>query len=128
MATWDDIRAVAATLPETAERSPREWRTRNKSLAWERPLRRADLEALGADAPTGDILGVRVADVGVAEALVADDPAVYFSTPHFAGYPAILVRLEVIEPDELRDLVRDAWLARVPKRMAQAYLDANRCE
>lgn len=128
MATWDDIRAVAATLPETLEQSPREWRTRNKPLAWERPLRRADLEALGADAPTGDILGVRVADVGVAQALVADDPAVYFSTPHFAGYPAVLVRLEVIEPDELRDLVRDAWLARVPKRMAQAYLDANRCE
>lgn len=125
MATWDDIRAVAATLPETLEHSPHEWRARNKPLAWERPLRKADLEALGADAPTGDILGVRVADVGVAQALVADDPAVYFSTPHFAGYPAVLIRLGVIEPDELRDLLRDAWLARVPKRMAQSYLDAS---
>jgi len=125
MATWDDVRAVAATLPETIERAPREWRTRSKPLAWERPLREADLKALGADAPTGDILGVRVADAGVAQALVADDPTVYFSTPHFAGYPAVLVRLEMIEPDELRDLLRDAWLARVPKRMAQAYLDAN---
>jgi hypothetical protein len=125
MATWDDIRSVAATLPETVERSPREWRARDKNLAWERPLRKADLAALGAEAPKGDILGVRVADVGVAEALVADDPAVYFSTPHFAGYPAVLVRLEVIEPDELRDLLRDAWLARVPKKLARAYLDAN---
>jgi hypothetical protein len=125
MATWDDIRAIAATLPETVERSPRNWRARDKSLAWERPLRRADLDALGADAPDGDILGVRVADVGVAEALVADDPAVYFTTPHFDGYPAVLVRLEAITPDELRDLLRDAWLARVTRKMAQAYLDAH---
>jgi len=125
MATWDDVRAVAATLPETIERAPREWRTRSKPPAWEHPLREADLKALGAAAPTGDILGVRVADAGVAPALAADDPTVYFSTPHFAGYPAVLVRLEMIEPDELRDLLRDAWLARVPKRMAQAYLDAN---
>jgi hypothetical protein len=125
MATWDDIRAIAATLPETVERSPREWRVRDKNLAWERPLRAADLQALGADAPDGDILGVRVADVGVAEVLVADDPAVYFRTPHFAGYPAVLVRLEVISPEELHDLLRDAWLARVPKKMARAYLDAD---
>jgi hypothetical protein len=125
MATWDDIRAIAATLPETVERSPLEWRVRDKNLAWERPLRAADLAALGADAPDGDILGVRVADVGVAEALVADDPAVYFRTPHFAGYPAVLVRLEVISPEELHDLLRDAWLARVTRKMARAYLDAD---
>jgi hypothetical protein len=125
MATWDDIRAVTATLPETVESSPREWRARDKSLAWERPLRPADLAALGADAPKGDILGVRVADVGVAQALVVDDPAVFFSTPHFAGYPAVLVRLDVIDPAELHELLRDAWLARVPKKLARAYLDAH---
>jgi hypothetical protein len=125
MATWDDIRAVTATLPETTESSPREWRVRGKSLAWERPLRPADLQALGADAPTGDILGVRVADVGVAQALVVDDPAAYFTTPHFAGYPAVLVRLDVIDPAELHELLRDAWLARVPKKLARAYLDTH---
>lgn len=125
MATWDDIRTITAELPETAETSPREWRTRDKPLAWERPLRPADLAALGADAPAGDILGVRVADVGVAEALVADDPAVFFTTPHFAGYPAVLLRLAVIDPDELRELLRDAWLTRVTKKMAKEYLDAH---
>ena len=98
---------------------------RRKSVAWERPLRRADLEALGAAAPEGEILGVRVADVGVKEALLADDPAVYFTTPHFDGYPAVLVRLAEISEEELRDLLRDAWLARAPKRLAQAYLDAT---
>jgi hypothetical protein len=125
MATWDDIRTVAAGLPGTVESSPHEWRARDKNLAWARPLRKADLEALGADAPQGPILGVRVADVGVAEALVADDPAVYFRTPHFANYPAVLVQLDEIEPDELHDLLRDAWLARVPKGVARAYLEQN---
>jgi hypothetical protein len=125
MATWDDIRAIAAALPETTERAPHEWRARGRPLAWERPLRPADLRALGADAPEGDIVGVRVADVGVAEALVADDPAVYFTTPHFAGYPAVLVRLAAIAPAELRELLRDAWLAQMPKKAARAYLDAH---
>jgi hypothetical protein len=88
-------------------------------------LRKADREALGAAAPTGEILGVRVADVGVKAALLADDPAVYFTTPHFDGYPAVLVRLADIDPAELHDLLRDAWLARAPKRLARAYLEAN---
>jgi hypothetical protein len=125
MATWDDIRTITATLPETREASEHTWKVKDKSLAWERPLRKADLAALGAAAPSGDILGVRVADVGVKEALVADDPAVYFTTPHFDGYPAVLVRLAEIEPDELRELLRDAWLAQAPKRLAQAYLADN---
>jgi hypothetical protein len=128
MATWDDVRAAVADLPETAEAGPRQWKVRNKPIAWERPLRKADLEALGADAPDGDILGVRVADVGVKEALLADDPAVYFTTPHFDGYPAVLLRLAAIEPDELGELLRDAWLAQAPKRLAQAYLDAHPAE
>jgi hypothetical protein len=125
MATWDDVRTVMADLPETQEHGERSWRVRDRSVAWERPLRRADRLALGAAAPTGDILGVRVEDVGVKEALLAEDPAVYFTTPHFDGYPAVLVRLAAIDPAELRDVLRDAWLARAPKRLARAYLDAR---
>jgi hypothetical protein len=71
------------------------------------------------------VVGVRTADVGVAEALVADDPDLFFRTPHFAGYPAVLVRLAAIDGDELRGLLTEAWLARAPKRTARAYLDAN---
>ena len=97
----------------------------DKSLAWERPLRRSDLDALGPDAPGGPILAVRVADIGVKDALVADDPDVYFTTPHFNGYPAVLVSLDQIDVAELRELLVEAWLARAPKRLAQAYLDAQ---
>jgi len=83
------------------------------------------VEALGPDAPGGPILAVRVADIGVKDALVADDPDVYFTTPHFNGYPAVLVCLDQIDVAELRELLVEAWLARAPKRLAQAYLDAQ---
>src|SRR5690606_6455981 len=83
MATWDDVARIAAGLPELEAVRPREWRVRKKLVAWERPLRKADLAALGAAAPEGPILGVRTPDVGVKEALLADDPDVFFTTPHF---------------------------------------------
>jgi hypothetical protein len=110
VATWDDVGRTVAELPETAEVSPRNWRVRKKLIAWERPLRKADYAALGADAPEGDILGARVADEGVKFALIADDPGVYFTTPHFDGYPAVLVRLAEIDVPELEELITDAWL------------------
>lgn len=125
MATWSDVRRIALALPGTAERSSLglpQWRVNDKLFVWERPLRRADLEALGAEAPDGEILGARVADLGVKEALIADDPEVYFTTPHFDGYPAILVRLDRIGGGELSELISEAWLARAPKRLAAEYL------
>ena|SRR5690242_8587298 len=130
MASWDDVRAIATALPETTERvgghdGTLGWRVRDKSFAWERPLRRGDLAALaarGEPAPDGPVLAVRVADLGVKDALLADDPAVYFTIPHFNGYPAILVHLDAIEVAELRELLVEAWLHRAPKRLAAEYL------
>lgn len=126
MATWDDVGRIVSELPETAEASPRNWRVRKKLIAWERPLRKSDYAALGADAPNGDILGARVADEGVKFALIADDPGVYFTTPHFDGYPAVLVRLAEIGVPELGELLTEAWLAQAPKRLAKAFLQ-NDC-
>jgi hypothetical protein len=122
VATWTDISRIAAGLPETSESSPRNWRVRKKLIAWERPLRKADVAALGADAPDGDILGARVADEGVKFALIADDPGVYFTTPHFDGYPAVLVRLAEIGVPELEELLTESWLAQAPKTLAKAFL------
>ena len=78
------------------------------------------------DAPDGPILGARVEHLVAKEALLADDPAVYFTTPHFDGYPAVLVRLNQIGLEDLEELVVEAWLARAPKRLAQGYLDTPR--
>jgi hypothetical protein len=128
VATWDDVRRIALALPETSEdvsRELRRWRVKDKGFVWERPLRRADLEALGDDAPDGPILGARVEHLVAKEALLADDPGVFFTTPHFDGYPAILVRLENITTEDLEELVVEAWLTRAPKRLARAYLSAS---
>jgi hypothetical protein len=125
VASWDDVRHIALELPETSEevsRDLRHWRVKDKGFVWERPLRRADLEALGDAAPDGPILGARVEHLVAKEALLADDPSVFFTTPHFDGYPAVLVRLERIGLEDLREVIVEAWLARAPKRLAEAYL------
>lgn len=124
MATWDDVRRLALALPETSERTSRDnaqWRVKDKLFVWERPLRRSDLEALGDAAPTGPILGARVEHEVAKQALIADDPGVFFTTPHFDGYPAILVRLDKIAPDVLEEVIVEAWLCRAPRKLAQAY-------
>jgi hypothetical protein len=125
VATWKDVARIVARLPETTEPSPRNWRVRKKLIVWERPLRKADYAALGDDAPVGDILGARVADEGVKFALIAADPGVYFTTPHFDGYPAVLVRLAEISVSELKELVTEAWLAQAPKTLVKAFLSNN---
>jgi hypothetical protein len=126
MASWDDVRRIALALPETAERTSwgnASWGVRGKGFVWERPLRGTDRKALGDAAPEGPILGVRVEHLGVKEALLASDPDVFFTTPHFDGYPAVLVLLDRIALDELEELIVEAWLLRAPKRVARAYLD-----
>jgi hypothetical protein len=125
MATWDDVDQLARALPETAEGTSygnRAWTVKGKAFAWERPLRKSDVEALGNAAPDGPILGARVEHLVAKEALLAEDPGVYFTTPHFDGYPAVLVRLESIGVAELEELLAEAWLTRAPKRLAEAFL------
>jgi hypothetical protein len=129
VASWDDVRRIALALPETAERSSRDlasWQVRDKLFVWERPLRPADLRALGDKAPTGPILGARVEHLVAKEALLSDDPDVFFTTPHFDGYPAVLVRLDRITVEDLTEVIVEAWLARAPKRLARQYLDSSR--
>jgi hypothetical protein len=126
VAGWEDVERIALGLPGTSQRASRglrRWEVEDKGFVWERPLRRSDLEALGDVAPDGPILGVRVEHLGAKQALLESEPGVFFTTPHFDGYPAVLVRLDRIAPDELEDVIVDAWLARAPKKLAQAYAD-----
>jgi hypothetical protein len=128
MPTWDDVRRLALALPATSERLSREthqWRVKDKLFVWERPLRPKEIEALGSEAPDGPILGARVEHVGAKEALIADDPAVFFTTPHFDGYAAILVRLDRVAPADLEEVVTEAWLARAPARLIKEYLGGS---
>ena len=126
MATWDDVRRIVEGLPETHEESRAggqlSWRVKDKSIAWERPLRKSDLKVLGDAAPEGEILGVRVPDLGAKEALLADSSDAIFTIPHFDGYPAVLVLLEQVDQTELEELIVEAWLCRAPARLAKTFL------
>lgn len=144
MADWADVRRIALGLPEVSEGTSYgsvAWRVRKATFVWERPLRRADREGLraapGTTAPgttaadavvaTGEVpLAVRVADLGVRAALIAEEPEVYFTVAHFAAFPAVLVRLGEIRGADLAELTTEAWLIRAPKVLARRYLDESR--
>jgi hypothetical protein len=128
VATWDDVQRIAMGMPEATERVSRDlrqWCVKDKLFVWERPLRKSDLKALGDAAPDGPILGARVEHEGAKQALLANDEGVFFTTPHFDGYPAILVKLDAIGVEDLDEVIVEAWLARAPQRLAQAYLAAS---
>jgi hypothetical protein len=91
--------------------------------------RRPDAIDPQTDERLDDVLMFRVADLGVKDLLVADDRGVFFTTPHFDGYPAVLVRipdLARLDRDELQDMVVEAWLTRAQNRIAKAWLEENR--
>jgi hypothetical protein len=125
MASWRDVRRFALALPgagETSSHGHAAWVVNDKFFVWERPLRKSDLAALGDRAPTGSILGVRTADLEMKDALLASDRDVFFTTPHFGGYPAVLVRLERISSATLKQVIVEAWVSRAPKRVVSEFL------
>jgi hypothetical protein len=128
MATWDDLRELALDLPEVSEhvsRGAAQWKVRSKAFVWERPLRRADLEALGIPAQAGPVLGAKTEDEAVKLALIAEDPTVFFTTPHFDGYAAVLVHLERVSRRRLAEVVAEAWIAAAPQRLVREHLTRN---
>jgi hypothetical protein len=125
VASFNDVRRIALGLPETSEKAMwgnASWRVRDKLFTWERPLRKKEIEALGAAAPDGPILGARVEDELAKAALIADEPDLYFTTPHFDGHASVLVRVERIDEADLDELIVGAWLERAPEKLAAAYL------
>ncbi len=125
MATWEQVRRYALALPGVSEETSRgnaAWIVNKRLFLWERPLRKSDLAALGDAAPKGAILGVRTADLDMKEALLRSDPDVLFTTPHFDGYPTVLVQLDKISAKSLKPLILEAWLARAPERAVREYL------
>lgn len=127
MATMNDVRRIALSLPQVSEREGEHpsWRVRTKLIVWDRPLRHADRDHLGESAPDGGVVGIRVADLDVKEELLSLERPVVFTTPHFNGYPSVLVRLEDASVELLEELITEAWLVQAPKRLAQSWLDAN---
>ncbi|MBN9156984.1 hypothetical protein [Microbacterium sp.] len=131
MATIDDVRTLALALPGVEERvgghtGAPGWRCNGGQIAWMRGPSQTDLRQLaelGRAWPGGPVLAVRTESVALAAELVAADPRIFFTIPHFAGYPAVLLRLDEIAPDQLGEVIADAWLLRAPKAVARQWLD-----
>lgn len=130
MATVDEVREIALALPGAEERrsgltGEAAWRLKSGQFAWLRGPSATDLRQL-ADAghswPDGEVLAVRVGSLEEKDALLAVAPEVYFSIPHFDGYPGILVRLDAVGPERLAEIIADAWLTRAPARVAKEWL------
>ncbi len=123
MATLDDVARVASELPEVTEgerHGNRTWFVGGKAFAWDRPFSKADIRRFGDQAPPeGPILAVRVEDLNEKEAVLAANPDVFFTIPHFDGYSAVLIRLREVSAPALKDAVADGWLACAPPALAQ---------
>jgi hypothetical protein len=134
MATMADLDELALAMPQTTKELSDDGRpsyhVHGKLYCFHRGQRRD-----AVDPATGerldDVLMFRVEDLDVKELLLSDDRGVFFTTPHFDGYAAVLMRipdLKRIDRIELRDLVAEAWLTRAQKRVAKAWLAANRVD
>jgi hypothetical protein len=128
MATMADLDALALALPETAKQVSDDGRpsyfAHGKMFICHRS-RRPDAIDPATGERMDDVLIFRVENLDVKEILLADDRGITFTTPHFNGYPAVLVRipeLARLDRDELEDMVVEAWLTRAHKRVAKAWL------
>ena len=128
MATMADLDELALALPqatkELSDNGRPAYLVHGKLFCFHRGQRR---DAIDPD--TGerlnDVLMFRVADLGVKELLLADERGLFFTTPHFDGYAAVLIRISALarlDRDELQDAVVEAWLTRAQKRVAKAWL------
>ena len=131
MATMADLDELALELPETTKELSADgrptYRVRGKLLCLHRS-RRADAVDPNTGERLADVVMLRVADLDVKELILADDRGIFFTTPHFRGYPAVLIRipdLARVDREELADMVVEAWLTRAPKRVAKAWLAEN---
>jgi hypothetical protein len=128
MATMRDLDELALAMPQTTKDVSEDGRpsyfVHGKLYCFHRGRRRDALDPNTGE-PLDDVLMFRVADLGVKELLLGDARGLFFTTPHFDGYPAVLLHipdLERLDRDELADLVAEAWLTRAQKRVAKAWL------
>jgi hypothetical protein len=114
MPTWEDVVAIGTRLPGV-----------EVGTSFGTPALRAGGKGMCRLRRDPDALVLRVTDLGEREALLQGQPEAFFSTPHYDGYPYVLVRLEVVDPQELAELLEEAWRLRAPKRLVAQY-DAER--
>jgi len=111
MTTHDDVRRIALALPETHERASYggrpSFRTAKHMFTWIR------------EAPEALVIWVPSEDDK--EAMIASEPAKFFTTDHYDGNPIVLVHLDAIDVDEANELITDSWRLRAPNRLVAEW-------
>jgi hypothetical protein len=132
MATMADLDGLALAMPQATKEVSDDGRptylVHGKFFCFHRSRRRDAIDPTTGER-LNDVLVFRVADVGVKELMLADDRGIFFTTPHWNGYSAVLIRipdLARLDRDELQDAVVEAWLTRAQKRVAKAWLEEHR--
>jgi hypothetical protein len=110
MPTWDDVVALATRFPGV-----------ELETSWGTPALKVRGKMICRLRTDPDALVLRVIHLGEREALLQGQPDAFFSTPHYDGYPYVLVKLEAVDPEELAELLEDAWRDRAPKKLVAQF-------
>jgi hypothetical protein len=112
LSTWATVKKLAKELPEVEEST---WANTPSCK-----VRKRSFVRLRED----DVIVVLM-DEDEKEALLRAEPEIFFTTPHYDGYPAVLVRLSAIEPEELREILVESWRRVAPKRLLEVFDEAS---
>lgn len=111
MPTWKDVVEIGLRYPGVEE-----------GTSFGTPALKVTGKAMMCRLRTNpDALVVRVLDLADREAILQSDPEVFFTTPHYDGWPYVLVRLEAVDPGELAEMIEDAWRIRAPKKLQKEH-------
>jgi hypothetical protein len=123
VADQTDVRRIALALPDASEADDHfafsvRNRDKQKGFVWAWNERK---DPNKPRVPSSEVVAIRVPDQFEKEALLAVDEAKFFTEPHYNGFPAVLVRLALVDAEELRELITDAWRSQAPRALVQAF-------
>jgi hypothetical protein len=114
MPSWDDVVAIGTSFPGV-----------EVTTSYGTPSLKVRKKFMCRMRTDPDALVLRVVHLGEKEALLQGQPEAFFTTPHYEGYPAVLVRLEAVDPTELAELIEEAWRTQAPKRLVAEWEAAS---
>lgn len=118
MATQTDVRRIALKLPGTVEAEnhfafelPHKGKLKGFAWVWmERVVPKKPRVA------NRGVIAIRVANVAQRDELIAAEPDKFFTEPHYAGFPAVLVRLKAVTAADLKVLLEEGWRCMAPRQ------------
>jgi|SRR5262245_35591690 len=108
-ATWETVREIALKLPGAVE-----------GKSYGTPAFHVEKKLFVRFHQSGESVVIMI-HINEREALIKIDPETFYITNHYLKYPAMLVRLSTVKPDDLRKLVTESWRRNAPAKLVSAY-------